>query len=271
MSRQKNRKRMTRNTPSLQGLPPERIGPAIQLTLRRQVPSIARACFPRSDYRYVRTAQTGSVASPPRRVGPCHLALRAQRFAKMASPGGISPAGARVVPPLFGKRTHKPNSVLCGHSSRRRVTADAHQRPTRRFQPLARAALARRAGTPRGPGSSAHASLPIWSCSVWGLPCLRHYWRSGALLPHHFTLTPAGGLAVQANLDGSSGRPAGPERPGRGSRGGIFSVALCRLRAFTPASRTLSGTLPCGVRTFLPRRAAFADRRQRPPGPPASP
>ena len=30
---------------------------------------------------------------------------------------------------------------------------------------------------------------PIWSCSVWGLPCLRPYSRSGALLPHLFTLT----------------------------------------------------------------------------------
>ena len=34
----------------------------------------------------------------------------------------------------FGKRTRKPNSVLCGHSSRRSVTARAHQRPTRRFR-----------------------------------------------------------------------------------------------------------------------------------------
>ena len=33
--------------------------------------------------------------------------------------------------------------------------------------------------------------LPIWSCSVWGLPCPRHYCRGGALLPHLFTLTPA--------------------------------------------------------------------------------
>ena len=47
--------------------------------------------------------------------------------------------------------------------------------------------------------------------------------RSGALLPHHFTLTPA-----------RTGRPGEPARPfrealprkGRGSRGGIFSVAL---------------------------------------------
>ena len=49
----------------------------------------------------------------------------------------------------FGKRTCKPNSVVCGHSSRRRVTADAHQRPTRRFrqllEPPERAGPARRA------------------------------------------------------------------------------------------------------------------------------
>ena len=31
--------------------------------------------------------------------------------------------------------------------------------------------------------------LPIWSCSVWGLPCPLHYCRGGALLPHLFTLT----------------------------------------------------------------------------------
>jgi hypothetical protein len=66
-------------------------------------------------------------------------------------------------------RTRKPNFVLCGHSSRRRVAADAHQRPTRRFRPLhgadwrahcrrkapleppERAGQARRAGLAPGP------------------------------------------------------------------------------------------------------------------------
>jgi hypothetical protein len=45
-----------------------------------------------------------------------------------------------------------------------------------------------------------------------------------------------------------------------------------RPRALKPASRTLSGTLPCGVRTFLPRRTSGLrlSLRQRPPGPPAS-
>ncbi len=32
-------------------------------------------------------------------------------------------------------------------------------------------------------------SLPIWSCSVWGLPCRPAYAVRGALLPHPFTLT----------------------------------------------------------------------------------
>jgi len=49
-------------------------------------------------------------------------------------------------------------------------------------------------------------SLPIWSCSVWGLPCPGLYSPGGALLPHLFTLTSAG-LAVQANLKGPSGIP----------------------------------------------------------------
>ncbi len=67
----------------------------------------------------------------------------------------------------------------------------------------------------------AEASLPIWSCSVWGLPCPRLHSRSGALLPHHFTLTAA--LRQQA----ASGMPsAASEEAERGSRGGIFSVAL---------------------------------------------
>ena len=45
---------------------------------------------------------------------------------------------------------------------------------------------------------------PIWSCSGRGLPCHLRCRRRGALLPHHFTLTPRAGAR----------------------RGGIFSVAL---------------------------------------------
>ncbi len=50
--------------------------------------------------------------------------------------------------------------------------------------------MARRAGTrPRRSRSFVRKSLPIWSCSVWGLPCPPHYCVGGALLPHLFTLT----------------------------------------------------------------------------------
>ena len=50
--------------------------------------------------------------------------------------------------------------------------------------------------------------LPIWSCSVCGLPCPLHYCRGGALLPHLFTLTCV-----------------------REGAGGMFSVALSVGRA----------------------------------------
>ena len=70
--------------------------------------------------------------------------------------------------------------------------------------------------------------LPIWSCSVWGLPCPPDYPCGGALLPHLFTLTAA--LPPRRYVFCGTFRP--PD--------------------LNPASRTLSGTLLCGVRTFLP-------------------
>jgi hypothetical protein len=108
-----------------------------------------------------------------------------------------------------------------GHSSGPSITARL-KRPTRR---LWRTEPARASGEAfqLNPGS-----LPIWSCSVWGLPCPSHYCDSGALLPHLFTLT--------------STLP-----PGRYVFCGTF-----RQPGLNPASRTLSGTLLCGVRTFLP-------------------
>ena len=86
--------------------------------------------------------------------------------------------------------------------------------------------------------------LPIWSCSVWGLPCPLHYCRGGALLPHLFTLTP---------------------RIRRCTRRYVF-CGTSRQPTLKSASRTLSGTLLCGVRTFLPH---FSTKRERPSGPAA--
>jgi hypothetical protein len=64
-----------------------------------------------------------------------------------------------------------------------------------------------------------------------GLPCPLHYWRGGALLPHLFTLT----LALL------------PRR--------YVFCGTCRQPVLKSASRTLSGTLLCGVRTFLFRHS----------------
>jgi len=84
------------------------------------------------------------------------------------------------------------------------------------------AAFRRRAGTGHKPCSLARASLPIWSCSVWGLPCLRHYCRSGALLPHLFTLT----IAWSRLLDQVPRYPRMPFQKAAPCNGGMFSVAL---------------------------------------------
>jgi hypothetical protein len=106
-----------------------------------------------------------------------------------------------------------------GHSSRPGIAAGL-KRPTRRFDAPSRHV------PDRSPDF-----LPIWSCSVWGLPCPRHYCRGGALLPHLFTLT----LALP---------------PRRYVFCGTFRRTVPPVPAWGP-SRTLSGTLLCGVRTFL--------------------
>jgi hypothetical protein len=88
---------------------------------------------------------------------------------------------------MCNRQTCKPDSVEDDHSSWRRIAAPL-QRPTRNFHPPRRMPLR---GCRAGPARARIAadSFPIWSCSVWGLPCLRRYRRSGALLPHLFTLT----------------------------------------------------------------------------------
>ena len=179
---------------------------------------------------------------------------------KQAGPAGDLPDRGRH----FGKRACKPNSVVCGHSSRRRVAADAHKRPTRRFRQLLEPPVAYRADTLRSLVLAACASLPIWSCSVWGLPCLTLYSGSGALLPHLFTLTPA--RRKQASC-GMSPRPRkGAEES---SRGGIFSVALA---VHVCQESPLDAHVPDVIRhtalrssDFPPPVYSFRRNRQRPP------
>ena len=151
---------------------------------------------------------------------------------------GISHSGLS----RFGKRTCKPNSVVCGHSSRRRVAADAHQRPTRRFRHLheapqrrkpvagdpARAAWAHRADTQRRLALS--GSFPPYLVLLrvgFTLPPALQSERCALAAPFH-PYPGAGRPAekTQPALRGDPGRdPKYVIAPG-GSRGGIFSVAL---------------------------------------------
>src|SRR5262249_50413807 len=124
---------------------------------------------------------------------------------------------------------------------------------------------------------------PIWSCSAWGFPCLRRRRRSGALLPHHFTLTrlaPGGIFSVALSV--ASPRLAVSEHAARGSsdfplprrRGSdhlklsgrqrhcTASTAISRIRFFSCRGRPLC--LPSGsdtARRKSPRttlRSAFS-------------
>jgi hypothetical protein len=133
-----------------------------------------------------------------------------------------------------GSRTCKPNFVCRTDPAGRSFLWAAHCCGALATYPEV---VTHRAGTC---SSRSQNSLPIWSCSVWGLPCPRHYCCGGALLPHLFTLTrmsPSGRYVFCGTF----------RRPG-----------------LNPASRTLSGTLLCGVRTFLSRC------RERPSGPAAN-
>jgi hypothetical protein len=95
----------------------------------------------------------------------------------------------------------------------------------------------------------------------------------GSPLPSLFGLAPCGVYPASAITAGavrsyrtfsplpdwpSRQMPFGPACPSQSTS--IRRYVLCgtsRPRAFTPASRTLSGTLPCGVRTFLPRQPSY--------------
>jgi len=110
--------------------------------------------------------------------------------------------------------------------------------------------------------------LPIWSCSVWGLPCPPHYWSGGALLPHLFTLTAASSFGLcppeQKEGNGPAARIVYDVASRINRATGTHPYKACtttprryvfcgtfRRMGLNPSSRTLSGTLLYGVRTFL--------------------
>ncbi len=170
----------------------------------------------------------------------------------MVSPGRLSPTGAVF---SFGKRTCKPNSVVCGHSSRRRVAADAHQRPTRRFRQLLKPPC--RIGPMRSAALALGLRFPPY------LVLLRvGFTLPPPLLPERCALTapfhPYHCMEQTLGPDSSISLEAFPK--GCSMQWRYVFCGTRRPRALTPASRTLSGTLPCGVRTFLSRQPQLAQR-----------
>ena len=73
------------------------------------------------------------------------------------------------------QRTGKPDSVTLPNEKR-----DGHS-----SSPV----IARGVQRPYPRASGGRPNPPIWSCSGWGLPSIRHHWRTGELLPRLFNLT----------------------------------------------------------------------------------
>ena len=96
--------------------------------------------------------------------------------------------------------------------------------------PLAPPLLVESSNLPEGFRRAILKRLPIWPCSVRGLACHPPYGGCGALLPHHFTLTPT-------------------STPENARIAAVYF--LCHFPSGHP-DRELPGALPYGVRTFLP-------------------
>jgi hypothetical protein len=97
------------------------------------------------------------------------------------------------------------------------------------------------------------STIPIRSCSRWGLPCRSRCRSRGELLPHRFTLTPP---AVRLHLSILAARTEPNCR-----RGGLFSVALS-LGLPPPVVNRHRISMEPG----LSSPAAFRRLRVRPPG-----
>jgi hypothetical protein len=200
----------------------------------------------------------------------------------MASPSRKTlPAGAVVVASLqFGKRTCKPNSVVCGHSSRRRVAADAHQRPTRRFRQLLRAAWAHRADAQRCMTRCRRFPPYLVLLRVgFTLPQLLQAERCALTAPFH--PYPGAGDSATAGKPGKPGilgycvSRATLSRFRRAGRGVAEAVSFL----WHWPSMSLHAHVPDVIRHTALRSSDFPppvvprlneSLRQRPPGPPAS-
>jgi len=105
------------------------------------------------------------------RANICGTFDRASDVRPRVKPGSDSRLGGKS----GLKRIGKPDSVMAcnsGHSdhSSTPLIAQGIERPYPRAM-----------GGPPNP--------PIWPCTRWGLPSVRHHWRTGELLPRLFNLT----------------------------------------------------------------------------------
>ncbi len=144
----------------------------------------------------------------------------------------------------------KPNFVLDDHSSRPNFTIWLQQ-PTRRFRPLAsfrKPAL----HDPERDGPS--RARRIRGCDE--TPCLFGLAPCGVYQAVDVTANAVGSYPTVSPLPQAANMNlASCEAKSNSLRRFLF-CCTGRLPAFTLESRTLSGTLPCGVRTFLPLRTA---------------
>ena len=159
------------------------------------------------------------------------------------SPGSASKPVSRIL-----------SSRLAGsgdHSSSPGIAAEV-ERPTREL-PRRKVGL----------GGAGHPYSPIWSCSVWGLPCPRYHYRGGALLLCRRATN-------QPRVTRAPKRPAPfhpyPSAGGRYVFCGTFRIVGVRPGppGIRPRPSLLASTLPCGVRTFLSPTPASRPRIPRP-------
>jgi hypothetical protein len=147
------------------------------------------------------------------------------------------PGTRRGVPgPRPMQAARKPDSVLDDHSSRRRVTA-ALEQPTRKFR-LVRP----RAAEPELSAWAHRADTLVPAESAGAIPAYLVLLRVGFTMRRPL-------LAVRCALTA----PFHPYPSITCVISGRYILCCTgRLCALKHKSRTLSGTLPCGVRTFLP-------------------
>ncbi len=195
----------------------------------------------------------------------------------MVSPGRfISGRGCRFYPPRglfpppgvaqFGKRTRKPNSVYAviplGAALPRTLISDlpggfGHCLTPLRRRPSPGAPLE----PPFGAGPAPCANLAPGPRFPPYLVLLRvGFTLPPSLLPERCALTapfhPYHCMEQPLGRDPPKSSDAFPK--GCPTQWRYVFCGTSRPRVLKPASRTLSGTLPCGVRTFLPRQPLLA-------------